>query len=114
MAELIPLEIARGRTPVKNVRTRPAPGGESFQTPIMAPPKLGRDEALHIIRVFTTSKGVVAAAATEPAMRPITMSAPVLLSSLLFFMNERCIVRRVSYAANLTAMSGTSSRSVGM
>merc|ERR1719359_2658540 len=66
------------------------------------------------MRVFTTSKGVVAAAATDPAMRPITMSAPVLLSSLLFLVNERCIVRRVSYAANLTAMSGTSSRSVGM
>ena len=81
MAELMPFEKARGPTPVKKVRTRLKPGGESRQTPVIAPVNEGRCEALHIIRVFTTSSGVVAPAATAPAIKPIEMSAAAAESS---------------------------------
>ena len=39
MAELMPLEKARGPTPVKKVLTRATPGGESRHTPATAPAK---------------------------------------------------------------------------
>ena len=75
IALLMPLENALGPTPVKNVLTRPAPAGDSRHTAEMAPANDGRCDALHIIRVLTTSSGVVAPAATAPAMRPMEMSA---------------------------------------
>mmetsp|Transcript_2252 Transcript_2252/g.8649 ORF Transcript_2252/g.8649 Transcript_2252/m.8649 type:complete len:260 (-) Transcript_2252:1053-1832(-) len=113
IALLMPFENARGPTPVKKVLARPIPLGDSRQTLATAPAKDGRDDALHIIRVLTTSSGVVAPAATAPATRPIEMSAAAFESSAPMFVIRRCAVRIVSYAANLTAMSGTSSRSVG-
>ena len=113
MAELMPLEKARGPTPVKKVLTRATPGGESRHTPATAPAKDGLADALHIMRVLTTSRGVVAPAATAPAIRPMVMSAAAAESSCFMPTSLRCAVRIVSYAANFTAMSGTSSRSVG-
>ena len=98
---------------MKNAWTRPKPVGESRQTPAIAPVNDGRWEALHIIRVLTTSRGVVAPAASAPAIRPIEISAAAAASSCFLPVRRRCIVRIVSYAANLTAISGTSSRSVG-
>ena len=65
------------------------------------------------MRVLTTSRGVVAPAATAPAIRPMEMSAAACESSGFMPVTRRCMVRIVSYAANFTAMSGTSSSSVG-
>jgi hypothetical protein len=65
------------------------------------------------MRVLTTSRGVVAPAATAPAIRPMEMSAAAAESSCFKPVILRCAVRIVSYAANFTAMSGTSSSKVG-
>ena len=81
ITEFMPFENDRGPTPVKNVLTRPKPGTDSCQTLDIAPVNEGCCDALHIILVLTTSKGVVAAAATAPAMSPIEMSATAAASS---------------------------------
>lgn len=71
MAELRPLLSARGPTPLKN-GAMPRP---SDITRAEALASVGRLLAEHIITVFTTSRGVVAAAAAAPAVPPISRSS---------------------------------------
>ncbi|KAI8467066.1 MAG: hypothetical protein J3K34DRAFT_431857 [Monoraphidium minutum] len=63
------------------------------------------------MRVLTTSSGVVAAAAAAPALPPISRSSTV--DGWRPFVARPWMQRIVSYTANLTAMSGTSSMMVG-
>lgn len=74
IAEFNPFERALGPTPLKKGLS-PLP---SLMTDRAAPMKDGLELAEHIITVFTTSKGVVAAAAAAPAMPPMTRSSATL------------------------------------
>ena len=71
MAELMPLDSARGPTPRKK-GAMPLP---SATTERKAPVSVGRVAAEHIMRVLSTSSGVVDAAARAPAVPPMTRSS---------------------------------------
>jgi hypothetical protein len=106
-ALLMPLLSARGPTPLKNARS-PSPSAITLRAAVT---RVGLELAVHIMRVLMTSSGVVAAAAAAPAAPPITRSSSV--EGCLLLCRLACVRRMVSYTANLTAMSGTSSIKVG-
>mmetsp|Transcript_3509 Transcript_3509/g.9420 ORF Transcript_3509/g.9420 Transcript_3509/m.9420 type:complete len:208 (-) Transcript_3509:649-1272(-) len=107
-ALLRPLEMVRGPKPRKKPR-HPRFSASKLRTALM---KVGRCEAEHIILVFTTSKGVVVAAAHAPALPPMIRSSKMVGCRSLCMRQYN--VRAVSYTANLTAMSGASSSKVGI
>ena len=72
-AELIPLDSARGQTPANSAEGFPPPRARAA---LAASRIEGLEAALHIMFVLTTSRGVVAAAATAPATAPIAKSSP--------------------------------------
>jgi hypothetical protein len=106
-ALLMPLLSARGPTPLKNAFIPPP----SANTLCVALTSVGRELALTIMRVLITSSGVVAAAAAAPAAPPMTRSSSV--DGCRLSLRLACVMRMVSYTANFTAMSGTSSIRVG-